>query len=88
MYVDIWKPNDTVNIYGFICLLSSMYDMPQVVIIVGSKYIKPSYTARLFMEISLLKFSPCAIVVIDIGSEFCSKILYYQTRIIFTCRVE
>ena len=88
MYVDIWKPNDTVNIDGFICLLSSMYDMPQVVIIVGSKYIKPSYTARLFTEISLLKFSPCAIVVIDIGSEFCSKILYYQTRIIFTCRVE
>ena len=71
MYVDIWKPNDTVNIDGFIYFVNSMYDMSQVVTIVGSKCIKPSYTARLFMEFVLLKFSLCAIIVIDIGSEFC-----------------
>ena len=68
--VAIWKPGTITNNDGYTCLLNSMCDMTQFVVVAPAKHTEASYLARLFMESILLKFGLCIMVVIDQGSEF------------------
>ena len=69
--VDIWKLGDTVNTDDFICLLNSMCNMSQFVVVVGVNCTESSYIARIFMKNVLLKFGLCSMVMVDTTSESC-----------------
>ena len=68
--VDLWQPREMSDYTGRNHLMNAMCDMTQFVVSIAIKFIIVSHLARLFMEGVILKFSLCALIVVDTDNKF------------------